>query len=115
MALATLLFCRSSITTKKINYLGLTCVFLFATIIYLNLDLPEERFHLLEFGLLGFLLSRDLVHKYFYWPIILGSLWGGFDELVQALLPYRVGDIRDLILNLLCVIWGVVAHRVIFK
>lgn len=70
------------------------------------LPVPEERFHLLQYGLLAWLLSealdglpalagprRDGV------AVLLVTLVGAADEGVQWLLPNRVGDWRDVLIN----------------
>ena len=65
-----------------------------------TLDIIAERIHLIQFGLVGFLISLDNLKEnkpenYFFvllWCFILASL----DEIFQYFLPSRVGDIRDV-------------------
>jgi len=80
---------------------------------------PEERIHLLEYGLLGY-LSFGLVRtgevspiERFGVPLLFGILVGGCDELLQFYLPDRVGDFRDIVFNSLGTIWGVALWAVI--
>ncbi|MCI5064142.1 VanZ family protein [bacterium] len=68
-------------------------------LVALSFDIPEERMHLVKYGLLGYLA---------YWPSSRGALVGFFravgialvvasiDETVQYFLPYRYGDLRDV-------------------
>jgi len=73
-----------------------------------RLPIPSERIHLAEYGLLAYLIFRGL------WKEGAGGLWlyasaatatyliGMADETVQWLLPNRVGEFRDVLLNGLC-------------
>jgi VanZ family protein len=66
--------------------------------------LPEEQVHFIEYGILGALiylaLSHDINNVFVY---ILSALivfvFGTIDEVIQGVLPNRVFDIRDLIMN----------------
>lgn len=67
-----------------------------------------EKMHVLEYGVLGWLATRDLcsgscIKK--IKPIILSLLFialiGSLDEGFQKFLPYRVGEIRDVITNVI--------------
>jgi len=68
------------------------------------LKIPEERFHLLQYGVLSLLCSRALpdslpgVRRHLL-AFILVCLAGTGDELVQWLRPNRVGDLRDIAIN----------------
>lgn len=77
------------------------------------LELPEERMHLIEYGILGFFLSKDF--SFYYPPKLFIPLSVFFcvgvsaiDEIIQSFLPYRVGDIRDIIFAALGGFWGAV-------
>jgi VanZ family protein len=70
----------------------------------LGLSIPEERVHFIEYGALALLarhaLSRHLKRARLYlgaW--LLASLAGWVDELIQGLLPDRVHDLRDVVIN----------------
>ena len=71
-----------------------------------------EKFHVIEYGLLGWLGSRDL-NKNKVSPIniilalLFASLVGVLDEGFQKLLPYRVCEIRDMLTNVVSVAFGV--------
>ncbi|MEA2110165.1 MAG: VanZ family protein [Pseudomonadota bacterium] len=68
------------------------------------LPFPEERLHLVEYSILGWLLGRALARSG-KWPVCWGVgvllVWliGYGDELIQWFLPNRVFDVRDIFLN----------------
>lgn len=80
---------------------------------YFVLGLPEERVHLILFTVLGASLCRDLSASRagLRYAILIGVLIGGCDELFQAALPWRVGDLRDAFINAIGVVWGVLAQN----
>lgn len=56
--------------------------------------------HLISYAVYGFLLQR--VFRYFFtgkesviFSIVIGSFLGGFCEISQHFLPYRIGDVAD--------------------
>lgn len=65
--------------------------------------LVEERFHFILFGLFGFVTLS-------IYPLIIGFIicfvLSGMDELLQYVLPDRVGDWRDVFFNVLAVTGG---------
>ena len=80
-----------------------------------QIKLPQERIHILEYGLLGWFAGRDLMGKtkrkrgfIFAWVLIV--MVGIFDEGFQKILPYRVWDIRDILFNSLGGLWGIGLH-----
>jgi len=95
--------------TKLLIFLAVFVAgFLFAW----HLDILVERIHLLEYGILGWLAIRDnlRVEK----PIIKISIFSALfilgisivDETFQWWLPYRVGDVRDVVFNEVGGLWG---------
>jgi hypothetical protein len=71
-------------------------------VVAMGLDIPEERVHFLEYGVLGYLVLKATVDSWmipFLFSFILVSIMGGGDELIQWLLPDRVGDMRDVFMN----------------
>ncbi len=78
-----------------------------------QMKLPQERIHILEFGLLGWFASRDLITKNKKGTYGVGFAWlfvltiGFFDELFQLFLPYRFWDLRDIMFNSLGGLWGI--------
>ncbi|ROR32789.1 VanZ family protein [Inmirania thermothiophila] len=67
------------------------------------LAIPEERIHLLQFGLLALLLTAALRRRprRHLEALILGLAAGAGDEVAQWLHPARVGDLGDVALNFL--------------
>lgn len=75
------------------------------------LNIPEERIHLLEYGLLSFLVLKmyltDRPSILLYWQTFLTvSFIGTLDEIIQYFIPIRVGDVRDIILNIVSGLLG---------
>ncbi len=65
----------------------------------LSLRVVEERVHILEFMVLGFLGRTDTKLKIH--PLLLVFLVSFIDEGFQYILPGRVFDLRDVLLDLL--------------
>ena len=63
-----------------------------------TMGIIEERIHLVQFGILGFLLTKDNFSKDIMWTVIIavaGCLFvAALDEIFQYYLPTRVGDIK---------------------
>jgi hypothetical protein len=89
------------------NYAWLTAVA--ALYAYFTLQLrraPEEAVHFLEYGLLGYFLFRALSltirdKSIYLAALLIGSLVGIFDEILQWAMPGRYWDFRDAGLNAL--------------
>src|ERR1044072_2916653 len=85
-----------------------------------HLQIIQERIHLLEYGAVGGLAYAALCERWGYasaavsapppvrrrwqrvpaaWAILIAAAAGWGDELVQALLPNRVYDLRDVLTN----------------
>jgi len=93
------------VTVKNYVWLvGVGCLY-----IYLTLRLwrcPEEAIHFLEYGLLSFLFYRALCHHVrdvtIYWTVSFIVLFvGTVDEVIQWIVPSRVGSFRDIWINFL--------------
>ena len=67
----------------------------------------NEAFHIIQYGLLGYLLAA-LSGCGSIPSLITGSFFGIVDELIQAVLPNRVFEIRDILLNLIAVAAGII-------
>lgn len=85
-----------------------------------GLKFPAERIHFLEYGFLSYFaykaLERDVSKKKLYFfaffTVILVCL---LDEGIQYLLPNRVGDLKDIYLNLVSGALGLIITRLIVK
>lgn len=82
------------------------------------LRIPEERIHLLEYGFLSFLsyrmyrvrAARSRAALYTFFTV---SFFGALDEVIQHFLPNRVGDMRDVIINVWSGLLGLVLVLVV--
>ena len=66
---------------------------------------PAERLHLLEYGLLAYLILRalqiDLADRPAYaWSLVLTTIVGLGDEIIQLVLPQRFFEFKDVFLNM---------------
>jgi len=97
-----LLCCRHSL--KRRHILPLLPIVLAYGLALWFLKVPEERFHLLQYGLLTALCAGALPDR-FHGPtrhglvVLLVTLAGIGDELIQWLRPNRVGDVLDVLIN----------------
>ena len=67
-----------------------------------RIEKPAERIHFLEYGILGAFIFKATGKgtKQNIFAIILLFIIAVIDELIQYMLPNRVGDIRDIVMNL---------------
>lgn len=82
-----------------------------------QLEIPEERFHFLQYGLLGVLVLKTC--RVQDWAAIATAavfvvLVGTGDELIQWALPNRVGDLRDVAMNTVAGVLGVWIGKSLF-
>jgi len=86
-------------------------------IVIFSMERPEERVHFIEYGVLGLLviLTRPKVSG-LQLGIAVGFVFavGIIDELIQWVLPSRVGDLRDVIMNGVAGALGVWIGRTLF-
>jgi len=94
--------------------LGVAAVYLLVLVRMAN---PVERTHLIEYGVVALLireaLSERARHRRVVAPqllaVLTASVIGTLDECIQAFLPSRVFDPRDLLFNVLASVMAVVA------
>ena len=95
--------------------LGIAAVYL---LLFTRMAIPEERTHLIEYSIVALLIYEALLERQrnthaVPFPagmaIVLTALLGWLDEGLQALLPNRVYDLRDVGFNVLAAIMAVVA------
>ncbi len=93
--------------------LGIIAVYLIAL---LRMTIPEERSHLIEYSVLALLIHEALIERsqngrFVPSPpllaILITSLLGTLDELIQLLLPNRIFDPRDILFNILAAIMAI--------
>lgn len=85
-----------------------------------RLELPIERIHFIEYGLLSILIFRALRHNLrdksiYVWSGIAVFCLGLLDEGIQYLLPNRVYDTRDVIVNGIAGILGLLLIGLCFQ
>lgn len=92
------LVCRSSL--PKLHLTAGVMSILCMGLVLINFGQPEEWAHILYFALLtaslindGGVASRRIVLR----SVVLSTIFSALDEGLQALLPYRVGDLRDIL------------------
>ncbi len=77
------------------------CLYGFALYI---VDVPEEKIHFIEYGVLSALIYLALTHDinnrsiYFLSSLIV-FVFGAIDEVIQWVLPNRIFDIRDIVMD----------------
>lgn len=118
LLLSGFLFCIY-IFKKKIGFkrLLVSLVILIAGLILSwKVKFPSEKIHVFEYALLGWLAMIDLrgvggkikkVLGVFLFILLIGSLDEGF----QAVLPYRIFEVRDIVINVLGGVWGMVLYK----
>jgi MFS family permease len=118
MSILTMILIKIKITWKQwILALIVFCLYGYGLRI---LRIPEERIHLLEYGLLSFLVFRVFPPGWSaifrYWQTFLTvSFVGTLDEIIQYFIPNRVGDVRDIILNIVSGLLGLVLTAILYQ
>ena len=82
-----------------------------------KIEIAEEKIHLLEFAVLGWLALRDSFFigkrfKGFILALVFTLTIGILDEGFQAILPYRYFQSWDILLNNLGGLWGIILFLV---
>lgn len=87
--------------------LGVAAVYL---LMFVRMSLPEERTHLVEYGVVALFIHEALIERTrqgrrvsspALLAVLAASAVGAGDECIQALLPARVFDPRDILFNAL--------------
>jgi hypothetical protein len=65
---------------------------------------PEEAIHFLQYGILGLLIYRALLHRHrnigiYFVAAVIGGFIGTVDEAIQWAIPRRYWDLKDIWLN----------------
>lgn len=101
------------------HVLGVVLIFFAAWALAMNLPFFTEQTHVFTYGFLGYLAVRDLARskvplaRRAWGSVCLVALVSSADELLQGLLPYRFGDMRDFLTNILSGALGVAQGAVI--
>jgi len=87
-------------------------VFLLAYLLISKQEYFAEKLHVVEYGLLGFLLLRDLLEKRDYLKNIAVAVFficvvSFLDEGLQGILPYRFFEFKDISTNIISGLLGI--------
>ena len=97
--------------------LGIATVYF---MVFVRMGMVEERTHLIEYGIVALLIHAALAERAMQSPhvpapavlaVALAGFLGVLDELIQALLPNRIFDLRDILFNLVAAFLAVSAIR----
>ncbi len=80
-----------------------------------QLKIPEEKIHLLEFAVLGWLAGRDSIKadkkaKGIAFALAFTLMVGILDEVFQGILPYRYFQWSDIAFNSAGGLWGIILY-----
>jgi len=100
-----LLIGRRRVLRGAFSYFGVLSVFAGYGFLLLFLKIPEERIHLIEYGILAFLVFRAAALDYqgiksYAIAFVISSLVGWVDEIIQHFLPNRYYQNSDVFLNM---------------
>lgn len=89
-------------------------LFVYGYLLKYHCKFPAERLHLIEYGLLAYLLYRalwlDLPRAPAYvLGFLISSAFGFLDEVIQHILPNRVFELRDIATNVIASALGLLA------
>ncbi len=120
LALIGLLVVWAAWKQKSVQKIVFACLPLgFLACLALAMPMAEERVHIIKYGLLGYLACKDICKaqegylKSLFSVLVFGVFVSGLDEAFQALLPYRVGDLRDIGFDCLSLIAGIMIYFII--
>ncbi len=100
-------------------WVGVLAVYL---LVLVRMAIPEERTHLIEYGVVAVLVLEALTERASrsrrvrtpaLLTLLLTAAVGAVDEGIQGLLPDRVADVRDIGFNALAALMAVVAWTVL--
>jgi len=81
-----------------------------------SFELLEERTHLIKYGALGWLVSRDTrdssAQISAVGTMLAVLMVGSWDETVQSFTPGRVGDVRDVLFDCIGGVFGILVWRI---
>ena len=93
--------------STNIRTLGiLLCIIAVYTMVLIRIEVPEERTHIIEYGLVAILIYRALLERkksgsliLVVFAILITTALGFLDELIQWIVPDRVFDFEDVLFN----------------
>ena len=119
---------RSFLVSRKEKFWAGFLIFTGVSTVAL-LDIPAERIHFLEYGLLGTLLVRYFSFSYplpkrYFLAFFVGTMCGIIDEFLQLFLqvqtifpflPRRYFEVKDIIQNIFGVYLGIIFYHYIIE
>ncbi len=111
------------IARERMHILGVAVsliVFLLAFLLMKRQLFFAEITHVLEYGVLGYLASRDLfrttreISKGIVWVALFVACISLLDEGFQMVLPYRVFELRDITTNVVGGFLGIAQYKVYY-
>jgi ABC-type uncharacterized transport system involved in gliding motility auxiliary subunit len=115
IGLAVIVFYLSKQKIKVWDQVLFSVIFVIGLIYASQMPIVEERWHIIQFGLLGWLIARDsegitngLGRLVF--SALFGLLVASLDETFQFYLPNRTADVRDIISGTVGSIWGAMLY-----
>lgn len=97
--------------TSALQFKLAILVLLLLVLLGTQIDIPEERIHLLQYGILGFLIAWTIRPKLIGLTgiatiLLIGTFIGLGDEMIQWVLPSRVFDWWDVGYNFVGIAFG---------
>lgn len=94
--------------------------FVYYYLLIFHCKFPAERLHLIEYGLLAYLLFRALRMDFsralsYAMSFLISSGYGVFDEIIQYILPNRAFEVRDIMTNLMASALGLLIVAVLTR
>ncbi len=103
---------RSQLRTRLVP---LACILIIGVLVAKNIENPVERVHLLKYGVLGWLAasdtSRGSIQASILLSVTLGVVVSTIDEVLQSVLPQRIGDTRDVVFGAIGSFLGAAFHQ----
>ena len=85
------------------SFIVIIISFLVAYLLTKKINISAERIHIIEYGILPFLIYTPLRQKnwlpVYFWVFIIGFSVGALDEIIQYFIPNRVFDVKDILTN----------------
>ncbi len=102
--------------TDRVAFAALVVLGSIVGALVLGMAVPEERLHFLQYGLIALLARRALAFgsgpgRQYGLAVLLAGLFGLGDELIQAVLPDRVYDSVDVLINVLAAVLAIAGYE----
>ena len=109
------LICAIRNSYRLVKVLIFVVIWSIGLVLTWQIEIPEERIHILEYAVLGWFSVKDLNRKSkkvraSFLACVYCVIVGILDELFQAILPYRFFDWRDVIFNGAGGGWGITLY-----